>query len=1267
MKKSILGKLKSHAAFVMAAALLATNFSGTAGEVSYANGGRVVKSGALSVPAAAKKTEVIRLENEATSSDVIPTEVELDEEGILPDGMVGEIPVATRSTASDATPYNRTVEVDGIMITVRAEAGVIKNAKHVTLDAETIEDERIENSFKEHVLTPDEKVTALKAFDIRLTGPDGSTVEPDGEVKVSFSNLPEELTGATAYYLKDAKNSFVPEKLETEKKASESSFQTTHFSYYAIISTNRLTYFNLHIDYYYKNGERIRSDAPYDGQYAENATYHVTFPVLSGYTPHMKSAAGEVKTDISGRLTQDTSYTVIYVPNDTAYTVVNRIEQKNNDGTTYFTEETETRRGVLGDYADTTPSRTDLLSNGYEATEPAKTVIEQNGTTVTILYTIRRFTLRYDSNDGTYVNTVSGILYGTKATVSDVVPVKTGAKFLYWSEDPEKTPSKNAGPYYTNPVQTGTRITSDHVTVRTDITLYAVYDATLANYTICYWLEGMDSDGRLTGKYDYMESVTHEDYVGTNVGSSAEEGGTDYKSYTYFQLKTIEKANVQADGNSVVNVYYDRIVYTMEFDLNTHALETFNGTYSSLPQADNNVKLNKGGTVYTSEPNAERYIIQAKYEQNIADKWPMASDFQKTAEGFVSSLNPTYAMNAWSAEKNAANPAFGDSLYGSKRIKMNHEIIADPEKPETHSVFYCYWKPSPYIVNLHYMLQNSDGTAYIDDPDYLMSGKPDDINTIWSAKSITGYRFVTNPDAPAKDGNKDWPAVYTETWDAAYTVRTRTHYFYYDRISYDISMYNSGTLVEKEPAPVSGDRHTYYDIPFGASIADKDIGEPERPAGVSVYAKFLGWYTTTGENGTQFDFTNAVMPNHNLVLWAKWGIRKFTVRFDTDTTEGGSVVNNQTIVEGGRAAHPADPSREGYTFAGWYTDRTYGKEFDFNTEILSDTTVYAKWERIAKSSYTVRYLKWDETQQKWTALFPEKGPITALIGEQVEETALGHEIYYPDHAYIAQRIAGDTSKNVLTFTYRDAEYVYFQIKYVDEEGKTVDTDEPVLTKLHSIVLSTSGTTPVLRAPDGYALKISALTAELSAETRVEDLKDNIFEVPVYKIYKVTYELGGGAFRRTDMGENKNLDSYTRYTDTWEVTSPYRSGYVFAGWEGTDLPAYSAAAPVNTVTVEKGATGDRVYIAHWTMVASPGGSGGGSSGGGTIRTNGTGTVITPEPVPQSPDPMAQEIGDEEIPLGGLPKTGEREYGEIIGMILMGFLFSAAVLKKRTTEK
>lgn len=40
---------------------------------------------------------------------------------------------------------------------------------------------------------------------------------------------------------------------------------------------------------------------------------------------------------------------------------------------------------------------------------------------------------------------------------------------------------------------------------------------------------------------------------------------------------------------------------------------------------------------------------------------------------------------------------------------------------------------------------------------------------------------------------------------------------------------------------------------------------------------------------------------------------------------------------------PADPTRDGYTFAGWYTDEALTQSFDFGSQVDSDMTLYAKW------------------------------------------------------------------------------------------------------------------------------------------------------------------------------------------------------------------------------------------------------------------------------------------------------------------------------------
>lgn len=64
------------------------------------------------------------------------------------------------------------------------------------------------------------------------------------------------------------------------------------------------------------------------------------------------------------------------------------------------------------------------------------------------------------------------------------------------------------------------------------------------------------------------------------------------------------------------------------------------------------------------------------------------------------------------------------------------------------------------------------------------------------------------------------------------------------------------------------------------------------------------------------------------------------VKFDA---QGGSSVNGQTPASGSTVTKPTDPTREGYTFAGWYTDEACTKAYDFSVAVTADMTLHAKW------------------------------------------------------------------------------------------------------------------------------------------------------------------------------------------------------------------------------------------------------------------------------------------------------------------------------------
>ena len=111
---------------------------------------------------------------------------------------------------------------------------------------------------------------------------------------------------------------------------------------------------------------------------------------------------------------------------------------------------------------------------------------------------------------------------------------------------------------------------------------------------------------------------------------------------------------------------------------------------------------------------------------------------------------------------------------------------------------------------------------------------------------------------------------------------------------------------------------------------------------------FGGWYTDY-ECNDKFNFSTPI--THNTYLYAKW-IANCTVTFDSAE---GSSVDSQIIESGKCAVKPVDPTKDGYTFVSWYSDRDLTTLFDFNTVITSDITLYAKWISVSANTYTITF------------------------------------------------------------------------------------------------------------------------------------------------------------------------------------------------------------------------------------------------------------------------------------------------------------------------
>ncbi len=137
---------------------------------------------------------------------------------------------------------------------------------------------------------------------------------------------------------------------------------------------------------------------------------------------------------------------------------------------------------------------------------------------------------------------------------------------------------------------------------------------------------------------------------------------------------------------------------------------------------------------------------------------------------------------------------------------------------------------------------------------------------------------------------------------------------------------------------------TTYTVTFdsngGTAVADQTVDEGETAAEPTAPTQdgfaFTGWYSDELLT-TDFDFSTAITAD--TPLYAGWATA-YTVSFNSN---GGDAVADQNIAEGATAAEPTAPTRDGYTFNGWYSNETLTDPFDFGTAITSAIPLYASW------------------------------------------------------------------------------------------------------------------------------------------------------------------------------------------------------------------------------------------------------------------------------------------------------------------------------------
>ena len=223
-------------------------------------------------------------------------------------------------------------------------------------------------------------------------------------------------------------------------------------------------------------------------------------------------------------------------------------------------------------------------------------------------------------------------------------------------------------------------------------------------------------------------------------------------------------------------------------------------------------------------------------------------------------------------------------------------------------VFTAQWEArtdTPYTVE-HY-LENLDGSYALDTTEPL-KGTTDTTVTA-AAKSYDNFTYDSTVPGTVASGNI--------AGDGSLVLK-----LFYTRNTYDYTVRHIKQLPDGS---------------YDEANAEVETLSGKFEALAAVTAKDYGSHYPTNDAGTKQN----IKIEKNLTIDVKYDLDNHTLTFETN---GGSAIDPVTVRHGNAVARPADPTKDKYTFIGWYVDPEFSAEYDFATVLEADKTIYAKFE-----------------------------------------------------------------------------------------------------------------------------------------------------------------------------------------------------------------------------------------------------------------------------------------------------------------------------------